>query len=208
MKLLIFASLMNAFAEGASKSLRKALSADTLLHYIKSQGREKLEEAFESQLRENVNRLKRQRKLWKPVRVAIDWTDEMFYGDHEKTPMVNGTKQKNGSSYAFQFLTVCILVEGERLVVGVMPLESRSELPEHTLRALEKVRELGVKIHSERNHRRRLLFSTEMIAYLQKEFEMNRLKYIIRMPINRRAKKMRILDGRRFMYKIRVRFPL
>ena len=70
----------------------------------------------------------------------------MFYGDHEKTPMVNGTKHKNGSNYAYQFLTACILVDGERLVVGVLPLESRSELPEHTLRAIEKVRELGVKI--------------------------------------------------------------
>jgi hypothetical protein len=148
LKILIFASLFSAFAEGASKSLGKTPSADTLLKCIKSQSREKMEEAFESQLKENVNRLKRKRKLWKPVRVAIDWTDEMFYGDHENTPMVNGTKLKNGSSYAFQFLTVCILVDGERLVVGVLPLESRNELPEHTLRAIEKVRELEVKIRN------------------------------------------------------------
>ena len=189
---------MNAFAEGASKSLRKTPSADTLLNYIKSQSREKLEEAFESQLKENVNKLKRLRKLWKPVRVAIDWTDEMFYGDHVKTPMVNGTKQKNGSSYAFQFLTVCILVDGERLVVGVLPLESRSELPTHTLRAIEKVRELSVKILSVTIDAG--FFSAEIISYLQKEFEKNKLKYIIRMPINRKAKKMRLRDGRRFTY--------
>ncbi len=181
-----------------SKSLRKTPSADTLLNYIKSQSREKLEEAFESQLKENVNKLKRLRKLWKPVRVAIDWTDEMFYGDHVKTPMVNGTKQKNGSSYAFQFLTVCILVDGERLVVGVLPLESRSELPTHTLRAIEKVRELSVKILSVTIDAG--FFSAEIISYLQKEFEKNKLKYIIRMPINRKAKKMRLRDGRRFTY--------
>ena len=72
LKLLIFASLFSAFAEGASKSLRKTPSADTLLKYIKSQSRENLLEAFESQLKENVNRLKKQRMLWKPVRVAVD----------------------------------------------------------------------------------------------------------------------------------------
>lgn len=200
LKLLIFASLFSAFAEGASKSLRKTPSADTLLKYIKSQTREKLLEAFESQLRENVSRLRRQRKLWKPVRVAIDWTNEMFYGDHEKTPMINGTKQKNGSSYAFQFLTVCILADGERLVVGVLPLESRNELPEHTLRALEKVRELGVKIRNVTIDAG--FFSVEMISYLQKEFERSKLKYIIRMPINRKAKRMRLWGGRRFMYRM------
>ena len=146
-----------------------------------------LASAFESQLKENVNRLKRQRKLWKPVRVAIDWTDEMFYGDHENTPMVNGTKPKNGSSYAFQFLTVCILVDGERLVVGVLPLESRNELPEHTLRAIEKVRELEVKIRNVTIDSG--FFSAEMISCLQKEFERNKLRYIIRMPITARQRR-------------------
>jgi Transposase DDE domain len=203
MKLLIFASLMNAFAEGASKSLGKTPSADTLLHYIKSQDREKLEEAFESQLKENVNRLKGQRRLWKPVRVAIDWTDEMYYGDHEKTPMVNGTKHKDGSNYAFQFLTVCVLVDGERLVVGVLPLDSKSELPTHTIRAIEKVQELGVKIQNVAIDAG--FFSAEMIAYLQREFEKTKLKYIIRMPVNRKAKKMKLWDGRRFMYKMEDR---
>lgn len=203
LKLLIFASLFNAFAEGASKSLSRTPSADTLLKYIKSQTREKLLEVFESQLKENVSRLKRQRKLWKPVRVAIDWTDEMFYGDHKNTPMVNGTKHKNGSNYAFQFLTVCILVDGERLVVGVLPLEARSMLPEHTLRAIEKVRELGVRIRDVTIDAG--FFSGEMIACLQAEFERSKLKYIIRMPINKKAKKMRLWDRRRFMYRMEDR---
>ena len=201
-KLLIFASLMHVFAEGASKSLRKKTpSADTLLKYIKTQTKEQLREAFELQMKENVNRLKRQRELWKPVRIAIDWTAEMFYRDHEKTPMVNGTKHENGSNYAFQFLTICVLVDGERLVVGVLPLQSKYELPGHTLRAIERVRELGDKIRDVAIDAG--FFSTEMISCLQKEFEEKTLlKYVIRMPINRKAKKMRFWDGRRFTYKL------
>ena len=116
-KFLIYASLMNAFAEGISQSLDKVPLADTRLHYIKSQNREKMQEAFESQLKESIRKLKRQRrKLWKAVSIAIDWHDQMYYGDHEKTLMVNGTKPKDGSRYAFQFLTVSLLVDGERLV--------------------------------------------------------------------------------------------
>lgn len=198
LRLLIFASLMNAFAEGASRSLSRTPSADTLLSYIKSQDEEHVKEAFEAQLKENISKLKRQRKLWKPVSVAIDWHDEMYYGDHEKTPKVNGTKPKNGSSYAFQFLTVSILVDGARLVVGVLLLGSRSELPTLTLCVIEKVRELGVRIKDVTVDAG--FFSAEMIAYLKAEFEKTKLRHIIRMPINRKAKKMRLWDGRRFTY--------
>jgi hypothetical protein len=38
-----------------------------------------------------------------------------------------------------------------------------------------------------------------MVSYLQKEFEKTHLKYIIRMPINRKVKKMNLWSGRRFM---------
>lgn len=199
-KFLIYASLLNAFAEGISQSLDDVPSADTLLRYIKSQNREKMQEAFESQLKENVGRLKRQRKLWKAVSIAIDWHDEMYYGDHEKTPMVNGTRPKDGSSYAFQFLTVSLLVDGERLVVGVMPLESKYELLTLTLIAIEKVRELGVKISDVTIDAG--FFSAEMIDFLKGEFEKNKLNYLIRMPINKKAKRMKLWEGRRFTYSL------
>ncbi|MHB8701339.1 MAG: transposase [Nitrososphaerales archaeon] len=112
--------------------------------------------------------------------------------------MVNGTKPKDGSSYAFQFLTVSLLVEGLRLVVGAMPLESKSEIPTLTLIAIAKLRELGVKISDVTVDAG--FFSAEMIEYLKAEFEKNRLSYLIRMPFNRKAKKMKLWDGRRFTY--------
>jgi len=200
-KFLVYASLLTAFAEGISQSLDKVPSADTLLHYIKNQDREKMQEAFESQLRESIRTLKRQRKkLWKAVSIAIDWHDEMYYGDHKKTPMVNGTKPKDGSSYAFQFLTVSLLVDGERLVVGVIPLDSRTELPTLSQIAIEKLRELGVKISDVTIDAG--FFSAEMMDFLKREFEKNDLNYLIRMPINRKAKKMKLWEGRRFTYSL------
>lgn len=198
-RFFIYASLLNAFAEGISQSLDEAPSADTLLHYIKSQDREKMQEVFESQLKRSIQKLKRRRrKLWKAVSIAIDWHDQMYYGDHKKTSMVNGTKSKKGSSYAFQFLTVSLLVEGERLVVGVMPLDSRSELPTLTLIAMENLRELGVKISDVTVDAG--FFSAEMIDFLKKELEKNNLNYLIRMPINKKVKRMKLWEGRRLTY--------
>jgi hypothetical protein len=202
-KFLIYASLMNAFAEGVSESLDKAPSADTLLHYIKCQNQETLKEAFESQLKKNVSKLKRQRKLWKRVSIAIDWTDVMFYGEYKNTQMVNGTKPKDGSSHAYQFLTVAVLVDGERLVLGVLPIKSRSDLPTLVLRALEKVRELGVKIEDVTLDAG--FFSGEMIGAMKAEFEKNGLKHIIRMPENRKTKNMEMQDGKRFPYTLKLK---
>ncbi len=202
-KSLVSASLLNAFAEGVSKSLRSAPSADTLLAYIKSQNQETLMKAFESQSKRSVCKLKKRRKLWKRVSIAMDWTDEMYYGDHKKTAMVNGTKAKNGSSYAFQFLTIAVLDDGERLVLGVFPIKSRNELPTLTLRALEKVRELGVKVEDVTVDAG--FFSGEMIEGMKAEFEKNGLKYTIRMPENSKTKNMRIWDGRRFPYTLKVK---
>lgn len=62
---------MHAFVE-VLRSLAKTPIVNTLLKYTKSQSRENLLGAFESQLNENVNSLKRQRRLLKPVRIAID----------------------------------------------------------------------------------------------------------------------------------------
>jgi IS4 transposase len=202
-KFLVSASLFNAFAEGMSNSLRNAPSADTLLHYIESQDQEELLKAFESELKRSVGRLKRQRKLWKRISIAIDWTDEMYYGDHKITPMVNGTKPKDGSSYAFQFLTVAVLVDGERLVLGVLPIKSRSDLPTLVLHALDSVIELGVKIKDVTVDAG--FFSGEMIEAMKAEFEKNGLKYIIRMPENCKTKKMKKWDGRRFPYTLKVK---
>lgn len=202
-KFLVVASLLNAFAEGISKSLRRVPSADTLLHYIKSQDQEAMVKAFELELKKSVSKLKRQRKLWKRISIAIDWTDEMYYGEHETTSMVNGTKPKDGSSYAFQFLTIAVLVDGERLVLGVLPIESRSELPTLVLCALARVRELGVKIKDVTVDAG--FFSGEMIEGMKAEFESNGLKYIIRMPENRKTKNMKKLDGMRFPYTLKLK---
>jgi hypothetical protein len=66
--------------------------------------------------------------LNRPVPIAFDWHDEMFYGD-ERTNVVNGTNPKAGSSYAYQFLTASVLVDGRRLTVVLTPIKIEKASP-------------------------------------------------------------------------------
>jgi hypothetical protein len=70
---------------------------------------------------------KRQGRLLAPVPLAIDWIDLMFYGD-KNAPMVVGTQHKNGSNYAYRYITASILSDQERFVIAAQPfLEANKE---------------------------------------------------------------------------------
>jgi hypothetical protein len=52
--------------------------------------------------------MKRKGILNRPVPIAFDRRDPMFHGDHDAAEMVNGTRPKDGASYAYQYLTASI----------------------------------------------------------------------------------------------------
>lgn len=192
-KLLLAASLINGFAEGVSKSIQKSLTGETLLSYIKSQGQIELEMTFNDLVSRNVRILKRRRKLLNKVPIALDWHDVMYYGDPD-THMVLGTQHKNGSNYAYEYLTGSVLVDGQRLIVAVMPIHAKIEVSRLTRCILQKIQNLGIKI--EYITLDGGFFSTDNIRFL----ENSKLKYIIHMPSNSRTKKMKLWDGRQFQY--------
>ena len=47
--------------------------------------------------------------LKKPVIVAMDWHDIMFYGD-VNAEGIKGTKHKNGTKWAYQFATAAVVI--------------------------------------------------------------------------------------------------
>ncbi|MEM3127456.1 MAG: hypothetical protein QW769_00455 [Nitrososphaerales archaeon] len=47
----------------------------------------------------------------------MDWHDDMYYG--KEADMVNGTKPRDGTSYAYQYMTASLLLDGIRLAVYV-----------------------------------------------------------------------------------------
>jgi hypothetical protein len=118
-------------------------TGETALSYFKSMDRLELLSAASVVLEEQVEELKRKGVLSRPVPIAFDWHDEMFYGD-ERADMVNGTKPKNGSSYAYQFLTASILVDGKRLTIVLTPIKSREYILDYVKDALNRIRNARV----------------------------------------------------------------
>ena len=61
--------------------------------------------------------MKQKGALNKPLVVAIDWHDEMYYGD-PKAKGVVGTQHKNGSNHAYRYATISVLYNGQRLTLA------------------------------------------------------------------------------------------
>src|ERR1700674_4627327 len=103
-RLLVNSSVLNAYAEGMSNVSNKIGSvvpnSDTALLRFKTIDRYELQSVISIVIEEQVNELKRKGLLVRPVPIAFDWHDQMFYGEKE-TDMVNGTRPKAGSTYAY-----------------------------------------------------------------------------------------------------------
>jgi hypothetical protein len=198
MRLLVNSSVLNAYAEGMSNVSNKlgagVPNADTALMYFKTIDRYELQSVVSIVLEKQVDELKRKGLLNRPVPIAFDWHDQMFYGEKEGTEMVNGTRPKDGSSYAYQYLTASILVGGRRLTIVLTPIKSREHILDYVKDALNRIRNMGVMV-------RYLLFdggfsSLELPAYLGE----NGYAYAIHFTPNSVTKRMNLGDGQATLY--------
>jgi hypothetical protein len=118
--------------------------------------------------------MKNKGALTKPLTLAVDWHDEMYYGD-PKAEGVVGVMPKQGSCLAYRFATIGVLQNGERLTLAVVPMLDGC-LFWHVKHFMDGVFELGLSIDL-------LLFdcgyfSTELINYLKDA----NIKFIMHMP--------------------------
>jgi putative transposase len=194
MRLVVNSSVLNAYAEGMSNVSNKigarVPNADTALMYFKTIDRYELQSVVSIVLEEQVNELKKKKGLLsRPVPIAFDWHDQMFYGDHDTAEMVNGTRPKDGSCYAYQYLTASILVDGKRLTIVLTPIKSRKHVINYVKDALNRIRNMGIRV-------RYLLFdggfsSLELPAYLEE----NGYTYAIHFTPNAVTKRIGLKDG-------------
>jgi hypothetical protein len=207
MRLLVNSSVLNAYAEGMSNVSNKlgagmVPNADTALLRFKSIDRYELQSVVSMVLEEQVDELKRKGLLDRPVPIAFDWHDQMFYGDHDAAEMVNGTKPKDGSCYAYQYLTASILVDGRRLTILLAPIKTREHLLDYVKDALNRIRNAGIRV-------RYLLFdggfsSLELPSWL----EQNGYLYAIHFAPNRATKRIGLKDGESISYPCERPFKL
>ena len=120
--------------------------ADTVLYHLKGKlSVEKSEGMLKHFVKRNVE-LARRRFGGRRFAVAIDYTDEMYYGDSDN-PCVVGTKPKAGSSYAFQYFTASIVTDKCRFFLYAYPVFERGNTYVHVERLLALLDELGVRVH-------------------------------------------------------------
>jgi hypothetical protein len=167
-RVLLLASLNNGYVEGSAQLLD--VCGQTVRNHLKYQEPQR----FLQVNRELVDRMKKLGALSKPLILAVDWHDEMYYGDPAAEGVV-GTMPKNGSCRAYRFATASVLLNGERVTLAVTPMLDKSLLG-HVKRLLQCVFKLGVKV-------KLLLFdrgyySADLIRYL----DSLGLKYVMHIP--------------------------
>lgn len=183
--LLAAISCLNWFAEGVSNSFRGVLpQADDLFHHLTKLSLEQVQAMFDELVKDNLKRAKRFGLLAKPVWLAVDFTNDMFYG--EPNQFTRGCKPKNGSSYAYQYLVASIVHDNKRFVIAFLPfqpLDSQEEVLEQLLdkcKALVRIKCLLLD---------RGFYSSNVVRLLKRK----RLKYV--MPVKKTSKMKRVMQS-------------
>ena len=138
MRTIMLASMTNSYVEGSAKLI--GACGQTVRNHLADKDPENL-------LRINGDLIATARDmglLRKPMIVAMDWHDEMYYGDRKAEGII-GTKNRAGTNYAYEYATASAVIRGERFVVAVIPIRERTILG--MVAALtSSVESLGIRI--------------------------------------------------------------
>jgi len=167
-RVLLLSSLDNSYVEGCAQTLH--VCGQTVRNHLKQQNPQR----FAIINHEIIQKMKKKGALSKPLTLAIDWHDIMYYGD-QKAEGIVGAVRKNGSNFAYRFATASVLVNGERVTLAVVPMLDKCILG-HVKHLLNCVFGLGLSI-------KLLLFdrgyySVDLLNYLRS----SRIKYIMHIP--------------------------
>ena len=153
---LVLASMSNSYVEGMSQLT--GTCGQTVRNHLKGKDPDLLLQINHDM----IATFRESGLLKKPMMVAIDWHDEMYYGDLG-TEGIIGTKNSRGTNYAYEYATASIVVRGLRFAIAIMPVRKRS--------IIGMVSELLEIVHSEGIEIELLLmdggfFSADLIKHL------------------------------------------
>ena len=134
-----------AVAASSIEAKAKSANADTVFYHLSKLSVENTENMLKIHVARMVRHLKR-RFGDRKFAVAMDYTDEMFYGNKE-THGVVGTKHKDGSNYAFKYMTVNIVTAGCRFFLFSYPIFERGDNWLNIEKALDSLEELEIKTY-------------------------------------------------------------
>lgn len=127
-------ALTHDFTHNGAETLRlqkeDSPSSRNVLYHIGDLKKSEIVEMFDSVF-ETIYKLTKSRNVFpRTMDVAIDFTDGYkFYGDHEHTPMVVGTKPEKGTKYAYKWATITAVVAGFRFTLLSLPKSQLDSAP-------------------------------------------------------------------------------
>ena len=182
---LLLASFNNGYVEGSAGLLDAC--GQTVRNHLRYQDPSRLLAANDRVIGE----MRSLGALSKPLILAIDWHEEMYYGDPRAQGVV-GTKPKDGSHHAYRFATVSVLVKGERLTLAAVPMLDKRVLS-YVAVLLCRITELGLRV--ELLLLDRGFYSADLLRWLN-SFKM---RYVMQIPV--RNKRIRGGEDRAYTTK-------
>ncbi|MCK4497194.1 MAG: transposase [Candidatus Aenigmarchaeota archaeon] len=188
--LITHVALTHDFTENGSATFnltKKGPNGDTLLYHIKKyRHRMPMEEMFKRVFDMTFEMAKKSGFLNRPMELAIDYTDILYYGDSHDY-MVLGTKPQKGTCYAYKFAVVSIVTNGERFILYALPVSPETKKVQVVRDLIEYAKS---KVRIKRVYMDRGFFGGEVIDFLNRK----RIEFI--MPATRSWRIKRIMDER------------
>ena len=187
--LLTFTAMRNVCTNEGYNLLSDFIEKDiptpqNVLHHIRKLEKQKIYGMFDQANKRILDLAKEKGRLDRPVDVAIDFTNVMYYGD-KNDEMVKEVKPKNGTSHAYQFATIKIVSGGELYTLKAIPVHKLSDKKEVVERLLEATQEY---VEIRRVYADRGFFTGEIINL----FKEKNLKFL--MPAVRNSKVKSLLE--------------
>jgi putative transposase len=131
---LTHTALTHDFTHNGAETLRlqkeDSPSSRNVLYHVGDLKKSEIMEMFDNVF-ERIYKFAKSRNVFgRTMDVAVDFTDGYkFYGDHEHTPMIVGTKPEKGTKYAYKWATITIIVAGHRFTLLSLPKSQLDSTP-------------------------------------------------------------------------------
>jgi len=99
-----------------------APSPNTVLYRVGKLKPQEVLEMFQNSFEETYKLARTRGAFKREVDVAIDITDQLYYGD-KNDPMVVETMPRQGTSHAYRFATINVVVHGQRFTLLALPMD-------------------------------------------------------------------------------------
>ena len=142
--LLALCAILNQSPEYACP--HSGFSADALYYHLNDLSLDRIEEILKQFVYGKELKLLRRRRPMRQVILAIDYTDEMYYGERPCEGVV-GTKHKAGSNWARRYLTIKLVNTDGPFMLWAAPMKDRKCTPELLEAGLRAVERMGLHPH-------------------------------------------------------------